>query len=256
MASDLRTYCVTGAASGLGKAVGTQLESLGSRVIGVDQHSVAATADLSSPLGRSNAVASVLDECDGVLAGLVPCAGLGPQHASAQIIAVNYFGAVAMLDGLSSALTAGSAVVLICSNSTTLTPGADGELAKACLNGDEAAALEIATDTHPAVAYAASKVALAKKMRTRVAELGAVGIRINAVAPGPFKSPLLQEGLDDPLTKDLISALPIPLGRFGEPEEIAQVIIWLLSDHARYVHGSTLFVDGGIDALLAPTRFP
>ncbi len=124
------------------------------------------------------------------------------------------------------------------------------------LDRDETAALAIAADTNPAVAYAASKVAIGKWMRSRVQELGERGVRINAVAPGPFLTPLLQEGLDDPATSDLIKALPIPLGRMGDPADIADVVAWLLFDGARYVHGSTLFADGGIDALLAPNRFP
>ncbi len=246
---------VTGAASGLGRALTAKLRADGTAVVTVDLHSVEIGADLSSPGGRAAAVAGVLERTSS-LAGIVPCAGLGPQHPSERIIAVNFFGAVAFVEGLEGVVDAGGAVVLICSNSTTLTPGADGDLAKACLDGDEATALAIAADTNPAVAYAASKVAIGKWLRSRVQDLGSRGVRINAVAPGPFLTPLLQEGLDDPATSDLIKALPIPLGRMGEPDDIADVVAWLLSDGARYVHGSTVFADGGIDALLSPNRFP
>jgi NAD(P)-dependent dehydrogenase (short-subunit alcohol dehydrogenase family) len=254
----MSAYAVTGAASGLGRALTARLRADGAKVITVDLHSVEIGADLSTPGGRTAAVAGILDRCDGVLDGLVPCAGLGPQHPSEKIVAINYFGAVAVLDGVVDALASGGggAAVMICSNSTTLTPGADGKLAQACLDGDEAAALSIAADTHPAVAYAASKVAIAKAVRRRAQAFGDRAIRLNAVAPGPFRTPLLQEGLDDPATGDLIRGLPIPLGRMGEPDDIVEVVAWLLSDGARYVHGSTLFVDGGIDALLSPDRFP
>lgn len=254
----MSAYAVTGAASGLGRALAARLRADGAKVITVDLHSVEIGADLSGPGGRAAAIAGILDRCDGVLDGVVPCAGLGPQHPSEKIVAINYFGAVAVLDGVADALAAGAggAGVMICSNSTTLTPGADGKLAQACIDGDEAAALSIAADTHPAVAYAASKVAIAKAVRHRVQSFGERGIRLNAVAPGPFRTPLLQEGLDDPATGDLIRGLPIPLGRMGEPDEIAEVVAWLLGDGARYVHGSTLFADGGIDALLSPDRFP
>jgi NAD(P)-dependent dehydrogenase (short-subunit alcohol dehydrogenase family) len=250
--------CVSGAASGLGKALTARLRADGHRVITVDLHSVEIAADLSSPGGRAAAIAGVLDRCDGVLGGLVPCAGLGPQHPSRAIVAVNYFGAIAMLDGLADALTAdgGGSVAMISSNATTLTPGANGALAQACVDADELGALDTADDTHPAVAYAASKVAIARTMRRRSADLGQRGVRINAIAPGPFLTPLLQAGLDDPATSDAIKSLPIPLGRMGEPDEIADVVAWLLSDGARYVHGSTLFADGGIDSSLFPDRFP
>jgi NAD(P)-dependent dehydrogenase (short-subunit alcohol dehydrogenase family) len=252
------TYCVTGAASGLGKALTARLRADGHRAVTVDLHSVEIAADLTSPGGRAAAIAGVLDRCEGELDGLVPCAGLGPQHPPERIVAVNYFGAAAMLDVLARPLAAGrgGAAVMISSNSTTLTPGADGKLAQACVDGDEAAALAIAADTHPAVAYAASKIAIARLVRRRSGELGPRGVRVNAVAPGPFRTPLLQEGLDDPAMSDAINSLPIPLGRIGEPDDIVEVITWLLADGARYVHGATLFADGGIDASLFPDRFP
>jgi NAD(P)-dependent dehydrogenase (short-subunit alcohol dehydrogenase family) len=253
-----RTIAVTGAASGLGKALSQQLDAQGARVIGVDIAGTEISADLSSPGGRAAAIAGILVACDGRLDGLVPCAGLGTHVPGARIVAVNYFGAAAMLDGLTEALVAGSApaVVMICSNSTTMTPGAAGELSEACLAGDEVRALALAADVHPAVAYASSKVAVGKLVRARAAELGALGIRLNSVAPGAFDTPLLQAGLDDPATGELIKAIPIPLGRRGKPDEIARVVLWLLSDDAHYVHGSNLFIDGGTDAQLFPNRFP
>ncbi len=254
-----RTIAITGAASGLGKALRARLEGAGARVIGVDVHSCEISADLSSERGRAAAVGGVFTACGGVLDAVVPCAGVGPQHPSERIVAVNYFGAVATVEGLLEALGAGSdgpAVVMISSNSTTMTPGASGALADACGAGDEVAALALAGDAHPAVAYAASKVAIGRYVRRRAADLGALGVRINSVAPGAFDTPLLQQGLDDPATKDLIESIPIPLGRRGKPDDIADVIDWLISDGARYVHGANLFVDGGTDALLFPNRFP
>ncbi len=269
----VRTIAITGAASGLGKALRARLEADGARVIGVDIAGCEISADLSSPGGRAAAVSGINTACGGVLDGLVPCAGVGPQHPGERIVAINYFGAIATLDGLADALAAasggggapggasaasggGGAAVLICSNSTTMTPNANGEIANACIDGDEDAAVALAADVHPAVAYAASKVAIARAVRRRVQSFGERGVRLNSVAPGAFHTPLLQQGLDDPVTGELIRALPIPLGRIGEPDDIAPVIAWLLSDDARYVHGANLFVDGGTDALLAPDRFP
>jgi NAD(P)-dependent dehydrogenase (short-subunit alcohol dehydrogenase family) len=254
-----RTIAITGAASGLGKALRARLERDGARVIGVDIAGCEISADLSAPGGRAAAIAGVRTACGGVLDALVPCAGLGPQHPSERIIAVNYFGALATLDGLVDELAASEsspAAVMISSNSTTMTPGANGAIAAACMDDDEDIALLLAKDVHPAVAYAASKVAIGKAVRKRVQSFGERGVRLNAVAPGAFLTPLLQQGLDDPETGDLIRGLPIPLGRMGEPDDIADVVAWLLSDGARYVHGSTLFVDGGTDALLSPGRFP
>lgn len=258
MAAHTRTVAITGAASGLGKALRARLEGDGARVIGVDIAGCEISADLSAPGGRAAAIAGIRTACGGVLDALVPCAGVGPQHASERIVAINYFGAIATLDGLVDQLAAGTspACVMISSNSTTMTPGANGPVAEACLEGDEDGALLLARGLHPAVAYAASKVAIGRAVRRRVQQFGDRGVRLNAVAPGAFHTPLLQQGLDDPETGDLIRGLPVPLGRFGEPDDIADVIAWLLSSQARYVHGATLFVDGGTDALLTPDRFP
>lgn len=253
-----QTVVVTGAASGLGAALARHLEDNGKWVVGVDVARADVVADLATAEGRAHAVERVLEITDGAVDGLVPCAGLGPQHPSERIVAVNYFGAVAMVQGLYGALrgSAHAATVMICSNSTVLTPGANGPLADACVAGEEHHALELASSMPPAVAYAASKVAVGRFVRHKAAHFGAEGVRINAVAPGAFDTPLLQEGLDDPETGHLIEALPIALGRRGTPDEIASVVVFLLSDGARYVQGANLFVDGGTDAMLFPDRFP
>lgn len=246
---------VTGAASGLGAAVSARLRAGGARVIGVDLHDADVVADLSTPEGRAGAIDAVLEGCGGTLRGLVPCAGLGPQVPDhALIVSVNYFGFAAMLDGCFAALRAGSpsAAVAISSNSTTIDPTIDLALVDACLAGDEPAARARAAALAGNSVYASSKVAVARSVRLRVGDWGAAGVRVNAVAPGPFESPLLQGGRDDPDLGPLIEALPVPTGRVGTPDEVAAAVEFLLSPDAAYVHGSILFVDGGIDAMLRP----
>jgi NAD(P)-dependent dehydrogenase (short-subunit alcohol dehydrogenase family) len=250
-----RTIAVTGSASGLGAAVRTRLEAGGARVVGVDLRDADVIADLSSKEGRDAAIAGVLDASGGVLDGLVPCAGVGPQVPDHALIAsVNYFGFLATLDGLFPALARGTdaAAVAISSNSTTIDPTVDAALVGACVDADEDAARARANELECWTVYASTKVAVARTVRRRVTEWGAAGVRVNAVAPGPFESPLLQGGRDHPVLGQFIDALPVPTGRIGQPDEVAAVIEFLLSPGAAYMHGSIVFVDGGIDAEVNP----
>jgi glucose 1-dehydrogenase len=93
--------------------------------------------------------------------------------------------------------------------------------------------------------YAASKGGISLFMRSLAQELGPKRIRINAVAPGAIKTPINREVWENPSNrKELLKK--IPYGRVGEPEDIARSVLWLVSDHSDYVHGETLFVDGGM----------
>ena len=249
-----RTIAVTGSASGIGAAVQARFERSGARVVGVDRRDAEVIADLSGPEGRAQAVRDVTARCDGRLDGAVVCAGLGPQvHPTTLIAAVNFFGAVALLDGLLPALAEGEApaAVAIASNSAGITPPGP-DLLDSLLAGDEDAALQAASSLDGATVYGTSKLALTRALRRRAQAWGAAGVRLNAVAPGPVDTPLLAGGLADPVLGPLIDALPVPLGRRGTPAEIAAAVGFLLDPANGFVHGAVLFVDGGSDALLRP----
>lgn len=94
-------------------------------------------------------------------------------------------------------------------------------------------------------AYCASKGGLQMVMRNLAVELAPLNIRINNVAPGAIKTPINADLLSKP---ELMNAVQnnISLHRFGEPEDVANVIAFLASDEAKYVTGSTYYVDGGL----------
>ena len=252
---------ITGSRSGIGAATAALLRERGHRVVGVDIESADVVADLSQPEGRSGAVASVLDQCHGVLDGLVLCAGLGPVvKPHAKIAAVNYFGAIAMLDGLRDALGRGSssAAVVVSSVSSVQTTWETNPIGRALEAGDHAqvaAILEGAGAHAGQIAYAGSKNALTVAVRRRAVEWGALGVRLNTVAPGVVETPLLQAGLAHPLYGPAISNFTAPIGRRAAPAEIASTIEFLLGPGASYVHGTQVFVDGGVDAMSRPTQF-
>ncbi|GAA4473956.1 SDR family oxidoreductase [Rhodococcus olei] len=261
----MATYVLTGAASGLGAATKARLESEGHRVIGVDVQSADVTVDLRTAAGRAEAIERVTALADGPIDGFVPFAGLAAAtgRPAADLITVNYFGAIELLEGLRPLLAAAErpSVVLISSNSTTSQPGWPVELADACLDGDEAKAVEIAAgfgDLAAIQAYPATKAALAYYARTKSAEYIKEGIRLNAIAPGLIETPMTVEGREDPLIGEAMRGFlaTIPAGRAGTPEEIAALVSFLLGPDSTYFVGSVVFVDGGTDAAFRGRDWP
>jgi len=94
-------------------------------------------------------------------------------------------------------------------------------------------------------AYCASKGAVRMLMRNLAVELAPYKINCNNVAPGAIATPINQATLADPHSREL-AIEPIPLARFGTPEEVAAVALFLASDEAGYVTGSTFVIDGGL----------
>ena len=96
------------------------------------------------------------------------------------------------------------------------------------------------------VAYGTSKAALAHLTKQQAAELGNLGIRVNAVAPGPVDTAMAKQVHTPAIRADYHDA--IPLNRYGAETEIAAAVWFLCSDAASYINGQTLAVDGGFDA--------
>jgi NAD(P)-dependent dehydrogenase (short-subunit alcohol dehydrogenase family) len=254
----MTTVCVTGTASGIGLATKQRLEASGIRVIGVDKHDAEVVGDLSADSDRRRIVDEVIEACGGALDGLVPCAGLSTPQPDELIVRVNFYGTMAVVEGLRPALARGTnpALVMISSNSTTMTPGLSVDDARVYLEQEEEAAVQHFRSSRPFTAYPAGKLAIAYWVRKSSAEWLAQGIRVNCVAPGVTDTAMVWPLLDIPEVKASIDRVPIPLGRWGAPEEIASVISFLLSGDSSYIVGQVLFVDGGTDALLQPFAHP
>ena len=93
--------------------------------------------------------------------------------------------------------------------------------------------------------YCASKGAIRMMMRNMAVELAPQQITVNNIAPGAIATPINKAVLDDPVAyKNAVSE--VPLGRFGTPADVAAVAVFLASDEAAYVTGSTYYIDGGL----------
>ena len=99
----------------------------------------------------------------------------------------------------------------------------------------------------PQIAYTASKGGVLAMTREIAVEFARKNIRCNALCPGPVETPLLAELLSDPARRQR-RLVHIPPGRFARAEEMANAALFLASDEASYVNGSTFLVDGGITA--------
>ena len=254
----MRTYAMTGGATGIGAELKRQLLEAGHRVISVDIKEGDVIADLSTPQGRQAAVDGVRALAPDGLDGFIPCAGLPPVAKPFSLIAqVNYFAVVATVEGLRDLLEKKRGSVLFVSSNSAPMIGSEDAFVQGCLAGDEAAACNAIDKRDGQTAYAGSKRAVTIWMRRHVVDYAASGVRLNAVAPGITMTPLTERVMADkeygPAIKEFGDMVPV--GVNAQPADIANVMRFMLSDEAGYLCGSVLFVDGGSDAMLRPNDF-
>ena len=103
-------------------------------------------------------------------------------------------------------------------------------------------------DTAPQDAYGAAKAGVIRLSKSLAVQFASEGIRSNAVLPGPVRSPMQSRWETNPQSLEALSA-HVPVGRVGEPDDIAHACLFLLSDEASFITGTELVVDGGCTAL-------
>jgi NAD(P)-dependent dehydrogenase (short-subunit alcohol dehydrogenase family) len=223
-------YVVTGAASGIGAAVTAALHAAGAETLAIDRAACpdqphAAAVSVADRPALAQAIASFgAAGLDGVVcsAGVVHRARLADQSAAAhwdETIDVNLTGAFTTVQAARPHLRHGASIVLVASIQSFI------HLANS-------------------VAYSASKGGVAMLARALAHELGPMGIRVNAVAPGPIVTGLTRAVFDDPAIVARHLAR-MPIGRLGTAEDVAGPVLFLLSDAAAFVTGAVLPVDGG-----------
>jgi NAD(P)-dependent dehydrogenase (short-subunit alcohol dehydrogenase family) len=258
-----RTYVITGAASGIGKATADLVRERGGRVIEVDLRVGDVTVDLSTETGRLELVDQVDRLASGRIDAIVAVAGLvAPVPAT---VAVNYFGMVATLEGLRPLLGGSDAPRAVgVASMASITEPIDSPLVELALAGDEAGALARAAElADPGTAagqgemagaiYRSSKAAFARWIRRTAAgpSWAGAGIPLNAIAPGLVITPMIESLVETPAKREAMTdAIPMPLNGPAEPVVPARLLAWLTSEENTHLTGQVVFIDGGSDVVL------
>ncbi|MBO4754633.1 MAG: SDR family oxidoreductase [Bacteroidales bacterium] len=233
-----KTILVTGASSGIGRATAIECSKLGDRVVitGRNEERLAETFGQLEGEGHMQIVADLTkqEDIDNLIAQTPMLNGLVNNAGQNSIVTVNYieqtdldiiyqtnvFAPILLTKGLlkKRKILKGGSIVFTSSIASSLsTPGSS--------------------------LYASTKASVSSFMRSCAVELGSRGIRSNAVLPGTIETTLGIGNVPDELIakdKDLYA-----LKRYGKPEEVAHAIIFLLSDAAAWVTGTSLVIDGG-----------
>ena len=235
-----KTLLLTGASRGIGHATVKRFSSEGWRVLtcsrkpfdercpwpgGEENH---IQVDLSDPNSTINAIPIIKEKVNGRLDALVNNAGISPKGANNErlnsvetdlktwghVFHVNFFSSVVLVNGLKDELKEAKGSIV---NVTSIA----------------------GSRVHPfaGAPYATSKAALAALTREMAYDLGPLGIRVNAIAPGEVETSILSPGTDK-----IVDALP--LHRLGQPSEVASGIFFLCSGQSSYISGTESQVNG------------
>jgi NAD(P)-dependent dehydrogenase (short-subunit alcohol dehydrogenase family) len=244
-----RRAVVTGAASGIGRAIAGRFVQEGARAVVLDLDG-AALADLESSLGDGIAAHAAIDVTDG--AAVTEAVGAAAEAMGGIDVVVNnagipMVGAVRDLtdEAWDRALDVDLKSVFLVSRAAWphLEAGGGAIVNTASIAG--------VVGTPGQAAYATAKAGVVMLTKCMALDGAAAGIRVNAVCPGFVATPMLERwlaGQDDPAEARAGVEAMHPLGRLGEPRDIADAFVYLASDEARWVTGTTLTVDGGFGA--------
>jgi len=255
-ALDGKVAIITGAATGIGRATALLFAQSGARLVvtdvreqelartveivrGVGGEIAAVTADLAQPAAASRLVDTALATF-GRLSVLFNNAGVGTMVVGGTVETID-------LDKWDLAQDVNVRAMYLVSRAAV--PAMRGGGGGSIVNTSSVSAFRGSTG-RPSHAYAASKGAVLALTRAMAASYGRDRIRVNAICPGTIRTRLTADIIAR-AERDAVEGRGIPLGRVGEPEDIARCALFLASDDAAWISGTEIVVDGGALAATA-----
>ncbi|HWF52986.1 MAG TPA: SDR family oxidoreductase [Solirubrobacteraceae bacterium] len=232
---------ITGAAGGIGAACAEVFAREGARVVGVDvrAHEVgelALQADLTDEGAVSELYARIAREL-GAVHVLFNNAGISPTDDASVLDTT--------LEAWERVQTANlRSVFLCCKHGIPYLLKNDLPNRGSVIN--TASFVAVMGSASSQISYTASKGGVLAMSRELGVEFAKQGVRVNALCPGPIDTPLLRELFAKDPERAARRLVHVPMGRFGRPEEIANVVLFLASDESSFVTAHTMLVDGGI----------
>jgi NAD(P)-dependent dehydrogenase (short-subunit alcohol dehydrogenase family) len=249
-----KSAAVTGAASGIGQAACRRLLEAGWIVFGLDNargrldavaEGFGAYRDRFRPVlcdvADAARVTAAFQEIGPTLNALVTCAGV-LRTALMEDMTIEDFDLVLTVNTRGTFLCAQKALPLLRAGAT-----ADNPSRIVMLSSLAALRPKIVSG-----AYAASKAAVSQLCRVMAAEWAPSGVLVNALAPGTVDTPMVAAMADPAASKGYRPSGVSPVGRIAQPDDVVDVMMFLLGDGARYVTGTTIPVDGGTQAAFVP----
>ena len=239
-----RVAIVTGGASGIGAATARALAREGARVVVADVDREAGSRVAEEIGGRFERV-DVADEAG--VGRLVD--GTASTFGQLDVLVSNAFatafGAIASLEIADWNRTLAVTLTAVFTGLRAAVPALRASGGGAIVN---VASISGLRGDRGLAAYNAAKAGVINLTRTAALELAPAAIRVNAVCPGLVDTPALRRALGRRPEREEALRGAVPVGRLGRPEEIARAILFLASDEASYITGTTLVVDGGLSA--------
>jgi NAD(P)-dependent dehydrogenase (short-subunit alcohol dehydrogenase family) len=242
-----KTAVVTGSASGIGKAACRRLVGAGWRVFGLDigAQEAAGFEAVYCDVTDARSVDAAFARIEGGIDALVCCAGV-LRTGLMESMSVEDFDLVLNTNLRGTFLCAQKALPGL---RRAATPDAPARVV--LLSSIAALRPKVVSG-----AYAASKAGVSQLCRVMAAEWAPMGVLVNALAPGTVDTPMVRAVSDPAAGKGYRPSGVSPVGRIAQPDDVVDVMMFLLSDGARYVTGTTIPVDGGTQAAFIPPGAP